>query len=104
MPYEVELENGTGFRVDDLAFDGSNWTTYREELIYVAKLEGVVGQFDGTDAPPVVGTEAYQEWSFRNSVATMLVTFTIPDSLLINFYDTKTAQEIFTQLENRFSK
>ncbi|KAF9238671.1 hypothetical protein BU15DRAFT_62402 [Melanogaster broomeanus] len=104
MPYEVEFENGTGFRVDDLAFDGSNWTTYREELIYVAKLEGVVGQFDGTDAPPVAGTEAYQEWSFRNSVATMLVTFTIPDSLLINFYDTKIAQEIFTQLENRFSK
>ncbi|KAF9230817.1 hypothetical protein BU15DRAFT_83152 [Melanogaster broomeanus] len=34
----------------------------------------------------------------------MLVTFTIPDSLLINFYDTKIAQEIFTQLENRFSK
>ncbi|KAF9232765.1 hypothetical protein BU15DRAFT_34553, partial [Melanogaster broomeanus] len=83
---------------------GSNWTTYREELIYVAKLEGVVGQFDGTDAPPVAGTKAYQEWSFRNSVATMLVTFTIPDSLLINFYNTKTAQEIFTQLENRFSK
>ncbi|KAF9235821.1 WD40-repeat-containing domain protein [Melanogaster broomeanus] len=104
MPYEVEFENGTGFRVDDLAFDGSNWTTYHEELIYVAKLEGVVGQFDGTDAPPVAGTEAYQEWSFRNSVATMLVTFTIPDSLLINFYDTKTAQEIFMQLENRFSK
>ncbi|KAF9231214.1 hypothetical protein BU15DRAFT_68520 [Melanogaster broomeanus] len=104
MPYEVEFENGTGFRVDDLAFDGSNWTTYREELIYVAKLEGVVGQFDGTDAPPVAGTEAYQEWSFRNSAATMLVTFTIPDSLLINFYDTKIAQEIFTQLENRFSK
>ncbi|KAF9237012.1 hypothetical protein BU15DRAFT_63519 [Melanogaster broomeanus] len=104
MPYEVEFENGTGFRVDDLAFDGSNWTTYREELIYVAKLEGVVGQFDGTDVPPVAGTEAYQEWSFRNSVATMLVTFTIPDSLLINFYDTKTAQEIFTQLKNRFSK
>ncbi|KAF9232697.1 hypothetical protein BU15DRAFT_67223 [Melanogaster broomeanus] len=104
MPYEVEFENGTGFQVDDLAFDGSNWTTYREELIYVVKLEGVVGQFDGTHAPPVAGTEVYQEWSFRHSVATMLVTFTIPNSLLINFYYTKNAQEIFMQLENRFSK
>jgi hypothetical protein len=104
MPYEVQLKNGEIVQVQDLAVDGSNWTTYREDLIYVATLEGVVGQFDGTDAPPVAGTKAYQAWSRRNSQAKLLIVCTLPDDLLIDFHIIQTAQEIFTRLECSFSK
>jgi hypothetical protein len=31
--------------------------TYYENIFYVVKLKGVVGQFDGMDAPPIIGTE-----------------------------------------------
>ncbi|KAF9231777.1 hypothetical protein BU15DRAFT_68042 [Melanogaster broomeanus] len=69
---------------------------------YVAKLEGVLGQFDGTDAPPAAGTDTYEAWRIRNTIAKMLVTFTIPDSLLIDFLTTEIAQDMFTRLENKF--
>jgi hypothetical protein len=42
MLYKVELENGAIVQVKDLAVDSSNWTTYCENIFYVAKLEGVV--------------------------------------------------------------
>ncbi|KIK92778.1 hypothetical protein PAXRUDRAFT_53556, partial [Paxillus rubicundulus Ve08.2h10] len=43
-----------------------------------------------------------EAWHIRNAIAVMLVTFTIPDSLLIDFYTMQTAQEIFSQLEHKF--
>ncbi|KAF9233109.1 hypothetical protein BU15DRAFT_66872 [Melanogaster broomeanus] len=102
MPYEVELENGAIVQVEDLAVDGRNWTTYREKIVYVAKLKGVVGQYDGTDVKPVDATQhEFMAWDQRNRTAKLILITTIPDSLL-HVTHLETAHEWFQNLANLF--
>ena len=61
MPYEVELENGSFISVPNLESDGSNWNTYRANLLSAASVEGLATLYDGTETPPDPATTSDDE-------------------------------------------
>ncbi|KAF9231713.1 hypothetical protein BU15DRAFT_68118 [Melanogaster broomeanus] len=103
MAYAIELNDGTIIEVPDLATDGSNWKTYRDNLIHIAAIENLVQQLDGTDAKPVDVTQhELKAWEQRNEMAKLPIMLTIPDSLLIHVMHLETAREWFKYLADRF--
>ncbi|KAF9234903.1 hypothetical protein BU15DRAFT_65278 [Melanogaster broomeanus] len=103
MAYTIELNDGTVIEVPDLTSDGSNWKTYRDIVLYIATLENVVQQFNGTDAKPVEATgHEFKAWERQNKVAQLPITLTIPDSLLIHVMHLETAREWFKYLTDQF--
>ena len=105
MPYEVELEDGTFVLVPNLEADGSNWNTYRANLLSAASVEGLATLYDGTETPPDPATandDTRRTWAQRNAEARCLIITTILDSVLFDICTTKTACEAFLQVENLF--
>ncbi|KAF9235435.1 hypothetical protein BU15DRAFT_78021 [Melanogaster broomeanus] len=103
MAYAIELDDGTIIEVPDLATDGSNWKTYRDYILYVAAIEDFVQQLDGADAKPVDVTQhELKAWDQRNTMAKLIISITIPDSLLMCIMHLETAHEQFKHLTNRF--
>ena len=105
MPYEVELENGLFIQVPNLEADGSNWKMYHANLLSAASVEGFTTLYDGTETPPdpaMANNDKRRAWAQRNAEARCLIITTILDSILFNFYTTKTAYEAFTQVEILF--
>ncbi|KAF9232119.1 hypothetical protein BU15DRAFT_55351, partial [Melanogaster broomeanus] len=103
MAYAIELDDGTIIEVPDLATDGSNWKTYRDYILYVAAIEDFVQQLDGTDAKLVDVTQhELKAWDQRNTMAKLIISITIPDSLLMCIMHLETAHEQFKYLANRF--
>ena len=105
MPYEVELEDGTFILVPNLEADGSNWNTYRANLLSAASVEGLATLYDGTETTPDPATtndDTRRAWAQRNAKARCLIITTIPDSILFDIRTTKTAREAFVQVENLF--
>ncbi|KAF9231177.1 hypothetical protein BU15DRAFT_56484, partial [Melanogaster broomeanus] len=103
MAYAIELDDGTIIEVPDLASDGSNWKTYRDNILYVAAIEGIVQQLAGTDAKPVDVTQhELKAWEQRNKMAKLPIMLTIPDSLLMCITHLETAREWFQRLADRF--
>ncbi|KAF9230526.1 hypothetical protein BU15DRAFT_30111, partial [Melanogaster broomeanus] len=89
--------------VPDLASDGRNWKTYRDYILYVAAIEDFVQQLDGTDAKPVDVTQhELKAWDQRNQMGKLIISLTIPDSLLMYIMHLETTREQFEYLANRF--
>ncbi|KAF9230248.1 hypothetical protein BU15DRAFT_83872 [Melanogaster broomeanus] len=102
MAYAIELDDGTIIEVPDLSIDGRNWKTYRDSVLYIATLENLVQQFDGTDVKPVDATQhEFTAWDQRNRTAKLILITTIPDSLL-HVTHLETAYEWFQHLADLF--
>ncbi|KAF9235108.1 hypothetical protein BU15DRAFT_78342 [Melanogaster broomeanus] len=103
MAYAIELDNGTIIEVPNLATDGSNWKTYRDYILYVAAIEDFVQQLDGTDAKLVDVTQhELKAWDQQNTMAKLIISITIPDSLLMCIMHLETTREQFKYLANQF--
>ncbi|KAF9234397.1 hypothetical protein BU15DRAFT_79079 [Melanogaster broomeanus] len=103
MAYAIELDDGTIIEVPDLASDRRNWKTYCDYILHVAALKNVVQQYDGTDAKPVdVMQHEFKAWEQRNKMAKLLISLTIPDSLLMCVMHLETAHEWFKHLADQF--
>ena len=86
MPYEVELEDGSFILVPNLELDGSNWNTYRANLLSAASVKGFATLYDGTETPPdpvTTNDDTRRAWAQRNAEAMCLIITTIPDSVLL---------------------
>ena len=107
MPYEVELKDGTFILVPNLEADGSNWNTYRTNLLSAASVEGFATLYDGTETPPDTATtndDKRRAWAQRNTEARCLIITIVPDSILFDIRTTKTAHEAFVQVEKVFQR
>ncbi|KAF9234346.1 hypothetical protein BU15DRAFT_65775 [Melanogaster broomeanus] len=108
MAYSTVLDDGSRIQVPELANDGRNWKTYRENVLRVAKHKNLLQQFDGIDAKPVNATEReLAAWDQRNCSAQFIITSTIPDSLILRIMHLETAHEYldyFTDLFKRESE
>ena len=100
MPYEVELKNGLFIQVPNLKADGSNWNTYRVNLLSAASVEGFTTLYDGTETPPdlaMANNDKRRAWAQRNAEARCLIITTS----WIQFYSTFIPRKRPTKLSHK---
>ncbi|XP_021739726.1 uncharacterized protein LOC110706126 [Chenopodium quinoa] len=83
-------------------FSGEGFTSWKRSMLLTLLAKNKLGFFNGTISKPVAGTAECKAWERCNDLVCSLILFNLDDTIAKSVMFLKSAQEIWTDLEERF--
>lgn len=103
-PFYLHPSDSPGMFLANYVFDGKGYGGWRRGILIALYAKNKVGFIDGTSVQPNISSDSFKSWDRCNDVVISWLLNTLSKEIAESVLYSKTAREIWTELEERFGQ